>query len=219
MLKSFTNKKILDYCIANGVREHPALAELRQETAKLSNSQMQISPEQGSFLAMIAKLINVKNFLEIGTFTGYSSLWIALACANDAKITTLDLNNRYLDIANKYWQQAKVADKIISVSGRATENLAIMIDDGKTFDMAFIDANKSEYLEYYELCLQLVRPGGLVVIDNVLMYGQVLEETPPKKYVKTLQELNQKLYNDNRVDICMLPLGDGMTLARKKEII
>ena len=218
MQKAVLAPDLYRYCLEFGVREHPALQELRLESSKLSNSQMLISPDQGAFMAQLARLISAKSYLEVGVFTGYSTLWMALAMPSNAKITALDISDEHLSLANAYWQRAGVAEKITAIIAPAADSLLSLQQANEVYDFAFIDANKSEYIDYYEACLRLVRPGGLIVIDNVLMYGQVLEESPRKNYVNTLKKLNDLIYHDERVDICMLAIGDGMTLARKKDI-
>lgn len=217
MSKIELNTELLNYCVEHGVRENEILRQLRKATSELSNRQMLITPDQGALMAMIARIMNAKRYLEIGMFTGYSALWMALSMPKDAYIATLDINDKYLHLAQEYWTNADVADKITPLIGAATSSLEQMIA-AKTelFDIAFVDANKSQYIEYYEMCLQLVRPGGMIIIDNVLMYGQILEESPRKNYVRILQKLNKLLKDDNRVDICLLPIGDGMTLAQKR---
>lgn len=216
MLKTPITAEIYAYCYAKGVRESRELQELRRETSLLANAQMQITPLQGATLAMLAQLVGAKKYLEIGMFTGYSALWVAQALPT-AEIITLDISDVHLPLAQKYWSQAGVAANIEVRIAPAVTTLQQLHDQPQLFDMAFIDANKAEYLDYYELCLQLIRPGGLIVIDNVLMYGQVLEANPDKKYVRVLQQLNDLIANDPRVEICMLPIGDGFTLARKKD--
>lgn len=216
MLKTPISAEIYAYCHAKGVRESRELQELRRETSLLANAQMQIIPLQGATLAMLAQLVGAKKYLEIGMFTGYSALWVAQALPT-AEIITLDISDVHLPLAQKYWSQAGVATNIEVKIAPATTTLQQLQNESQLFDMAFIDANKAEYLDYYELCLQLIRPGGLIVIDNVLMYGQVLETNPDKKYVRVLQQLNDLIANDPRVEICMLPIGDGFTLARKKD--
>ena len=218
MQKGALTPDLHKYCLDYGVREHTLLRELRLESDKLSNSQMLISPDQGAFMAQLARLMSAKSYLEIGVFTGYSTLWMALAMPNDAKITALDINDKHLQSANTYWQRAGVVEKITTIIAPAAESLVALQQTNVAYDIAFIDANKSEYVDYYEACLRLVRPGGLIVIDNVLMYGQVLDSNPRKNYVKVLQELNDLIYHDERVDVCMLAIGDGMTLARKKDV-
>jgi caffeoyl-CoA O-methyltransferase len=217
MPKTTISEELYDYNLKYGVRENATLTKLRLATSLLPNSQMQISPDQGALLALLAQICEVNTFLEIGTFTGYSCLWVAQALAKNAKITTLDLSDQHLALALQHWQEAGVANKIEPLIAPAKESLTTLIAKRCSYDMAFIDANKAEYIDYYELCLELIRPGGLIVIDNVFMYGQVLEAEPDKNYVKTLQKLNELIRNDQRVDICMLAIGDGMTLARKKK--
>lgn len=217
MLKTAITSEIYEYCQKKGVRESAELYELRQETSQLSNAQMQIVPLQGATLAMLAQLLNVQNYLEIGVFTGYSALWVAQALPSAARIIALDINDEHLPLATKYWSKAGMTEKIQVTIAPAIVTLQQLQKEGYVFDMVFIDANKSEYLDYYELCLQLLRPGGLIVIDNVLMYGQVLQPNPDKKYVRVLQQLNDLISSDPRVDTCMLPIGDGFTLARKKD--
>lgn len=219
MVKSQLTDELHQYCLKYGVREHPILARLRHESEKLSNRQMLITPDQGALMAMIAQLMNAQSYLEIGTFTGYSTLWMALAMPKNAQITTLDLSARHLAMAQSYWDEAGVANKVSTIIAPAEQSLQqLCAEKSNYFDIALIDANKSQYIEYYELCLKLVRPGGLIIIDNVLMYAQVLEENPRKNYVKILQTLNQMLKDDSRIDLCLLPVGDGMTLARKRTI-
>ena len=214
MLKDSFTAEQQQYCQAKGVREHPVLAQLRAKTKLLTNHQIQITPEQGAFMALLAQLTNAKNYLEIGTFTGYSTLWMALALPEDATITALDISDQHLNLARSHWHAAGVNAKITTMIAPATASLQQLV--ANYYDFAFIDANKAAYIDYYEYCLKLVRPGGLIIIDNVLMYGQVLEAEPKKKYIKVLQRLNDLIYSDPRVDICMLTIGDGMTLARKK---
>ncbi|AUR51520.1 O-methyltransferase [Aquella oligotrophica] len=217
MPKTVITDELYQYCLDKGVREHPALVSLRQQTqAQLKNSQMLISPEHGAFLAMLIKLMNVNSYLEVGVFTGYSTLWAALSLPETGKIVALDISAEHKVMAESAWDAAKIRDKIEYIISPAKESMQSLIAKGESFDLVFIDANKSQYLEYYELALQLVSSGGLIMIDNVLMYGQVLENTPAKTYIKTLQKLNDLIKEDPRVDICMLPFGDGITLARKK---
>lgn len=219
MVKSQLTDELHQYCIKHGVREHPILARLRHESEKFSNRQMLITPDQGALMAMVAQLMNAQSYLEIGTFTGYSTLWMALAMPENAQITTIDLSARHLSMAKAYWEEAHVANKVSTIIAPAEQSLQqLCAEKSNYFDIALIDANKSQYIEYYELCLKLVRPGGLIIIDNVLMYAQVLEENPRKNYVKILQTLNQMLKDDPRIDLCLLPVGDGMTLARKRTI-
>ena len=217
MSKTVISDELYQYCLDKGVREHPALVSLRQQTKlQLENSQMLISPEQGAFLAMLIKLMNVSTYLEVGVFTGYSTLWAALALPDTGKIVALDISDEHRALAESAWDAAKVRHKIEYILAPAQESMQSLITNHDLFDLVFIDANKSQYLEYYELALQLVPSGGLIIIDNVFMYGQVLEDNAKKAYIKTLQKLNDLIKDDPRVDISMLPFGDGITLARKK---
>lgn len=199
-----------------GIREHPLLQQLRQETLNLRNSQMLLAPEQGALIALLAQIANCVNYLEIGMFTGYSALWLALALPPHATITTLEINDSHLELAQRYWQAAGVKAKITPIIAPALLSLQQLRASQQQFDMVFIDANKSAYLDYYELSLELLKPQGLIIIDNVFMYGQVLDSSPRKKYITILQQLNQLIYNDQRVDICLVPIADGMTIARKR---
>jgi predicted O-methyltransferase YrrM len=217
MPKTVITDELYQYCLDKGVREHPALLSLRKLTqAQLKNSQMLISPEHGAFLAMLLRLMNVSSYLEIGVFTGYSTLWAALALPDAGKIVALDISDEHKVMAESAWNAANVRHKIEYIIAPAKKSMQSLIAKEQYFDLVFIDANKSQYLEYYELALQLVPAGGLVMIDNVFMYGQVLENYPAKTYIETLQKLNNLIMEDSRVDICMLPFGDGITLARKK---
>ena len=195
-----------------GVREHPALARLRERTAPMPNHQMQIGPEQGAFLAMLVRLTGASRILEIGTFTGYSSTAMALALPPDGRITCLDVSREWTDIARETWEEAGVADRVELIIAPATETLATL-DDG-AFDMAFIDADKPGYDAYYEGCLRVVRRGGLIAIDNVLWSGRVADPTNDDDDTVTMRGLNEKVAADDRVDHVLLPLADGVTLAR-----
>ena len=209
---------LYDYLLAVSLREHPVLTELRQATAQLAMGQMQIAPEQGQFMALLIQLMNGQRALEVGVFTGYSALAVALALPPTGQLIACDVSAEYTAIARQYWQKAGVADKIDLRLAPATETLQQLIDAGETatFDFAFIDADKSNYDTYYEQALQLVRVGGVIAIDNVLWYGRVADETVTDNRTKKIRALNQKLHQDDRVDLSLLPLGDGLTLARKR---
>lgn len=210
--------ELYDYLLSVSLREHPVLAELRQVTAQHAMGQMQISPEQGQFMALLVQLANVQRALEVGVFTGYSALAVALALPPTGRLIACDVSEEYTAIAQKYWQQAGVADKIDLRLAPAVETLQILIDAGETntFDFAFIDADKSNYDTYYEQALQLVRSGGLIAIDNVLWYGRVADPTVTDNRTQKIRALNQKLSQDDRIDLSLLPIGDGLTLARKR---
>jgi predicted O-methyltransferase YrrM len=205
------------YLLGVSVREHPVLAELREVTRSHPRAGMQISPEQGQFMALLLKLIGARNTLEIGVFTGYSSLVTALALPADGRVIACDVNEEYTAIGRQHWLKAGVADKIDLRLAPATATLQSLIEEGRSgsFDFAFIDADKTSYDTYYEACLQLLRPGGLIAIDNVLWGGAVAHRAEDED-TAALQALNRKLHKDERIDLSLLPIGDGLTLARKR---
>ena len=195
-----------------GVREHPALAKLREDTARMPNAQMQIAPEQGAFMALLVKLTGARRLLEIGTFTGYSSTVMALALPPDGEMTCLDVSREWTDRARQAWDEAGVAEKVELRIGPAVDSLAELGDDA--YDLAFIDADKTGYDAYYEGCLRVVRSGGLILIDNVLQGGRVVDEAADDDNVRAIRALNGKIAADERVDMTLLPLADGLTMAR-----
>jgi O-methyltransferase len=207
------------YVLAYGTRPNPILDELKDFTLNnLSEQRMLSTVEQVNFMMIIAKLINAKKYLEIGTFVGYSALAMAIAMGHDSSITTLDISQPYIDIATNFWQKAQVDNLITPIIGDASNSLDIMVQDRallSSFDIAFIDGNKSDYLEHYEYCYQLVRHGGLIIIDNTLMSGKVILDNVPN-YVNKIKLFNQFIHQDNRVDMVMLPFADGITMAYKK---
>lgn len=209
--------QLYGYLQSVSLREPEILTQLRQETAQHSMSQMQISPEQGQLMALLVQLMGAKKTLEVGVFTGYSSLVVALALPTDGKVVACDVSEEYTAIARRYWQQAGVADKIDLRIAPALETLDALLAAGQagTFDFAFIDADKSNYDGYYERSLQLVRSGGLVAIDNVLWYGRVADPQVQDNSTKSIRAFNQKLHEDARVSLSLVPIGDGLTLARK----
>ena len=208
-----------EYVMAHGVREPEILARLRAETARLPNAQMQIAPEQGAFMAMLVKLTNAKRCLEIGTFTGYSSLAVMLALPPDARMTCLDVSTEWTDVARRYWAEAGVADRVDLRIAPALDTLDALAAEGATesFDFAFVDAAKSEYPDYYRRLLPLMRPGGLVAYDNVFRHGDVAEPELDSPELRGTRELNDILAADERVDVAMVPIADGMTLARLRD--
>ena len=204
-----------DYLWQKGMKEHPVLEELREETAQLPESVMQICPEQGALMANLVRLMSAKKTLEIGTFTGYSALAVALALPEDGKIVACDISEEWTAIGKKKWEQAGVAEKIELRIGTALGTLEELIQDGQqgSFDFAFIDADKANYLDYYKMCLKLVRKGGVVAIDNVLWSGSVINSEINDVDTVAIRELNEFLAKDERVSLSMVPVGDGLTLA------
>jgi predicted O-methyltransferase YrrM len=209
--------ELMTYMSQVGVREHPALTHCRNETAKLSNGGMQIGPDQGAFMALLTKLIGAKRYLEIGTFTGYSALAVALALPADGQIVACDVSKEFTDRARAFWKEADVAGKIDLRIGPALETLDAMLAANEApFDFAFIDADKSNYDGYYERALKLVRTGGLIALDNMLWSGKVADTKVRDADTTALRALNAKVYADDRVDMVLAPIGDGVMLARKR---
>ena len=209
--------RLYDYYAAHAYREPEILKELRIETAKLGgNAQMQIGPEQGAFMAMLVQLMGAKRILEIGTFTGYSSL--AMALASDAKFIAADVSEEWTNVARRYWKKAGVADRIELRLGPGAETIQQLLKLGAaaSFDMMFIDADKSSYDIYYEGGLKLLRSGGVMLIDNVLWSGSVANPSIKDEDTSALRALNTKIMADDRVDLVMVPICNGVTMARKK---
>jgi caffeoyl-CoA O-methyltransferase len=206
------------YVVENSLREPEVLARLRAETARLAHAGMQIGPEQGQLMALLAKLIGAKKCIEVGVFTGYSSLVVALALPADGSIIACDISEEWTSIGRRYWAEAGVEHKIDLRLGRATHTLDKLIGAGEagTYDYAFIDADKPSYDAYYERILQLVRPGGLILIDNVLWSGAVADTQITDADTSALRQLNAKLHRDDRVDMSLLGIGDGLMLVRKR---
>jgi predicted O-methyltransferase YrrM len=199
-------------------REQDVFRRLREETAKLPNSVMQISPEQGQFMDMLVRMVGAKHALEVGVFTGYSSTTVALALPPDGKLIACDVSEEYTSMARRYWKEAGVEHKIELRLGPAVATLDALLAQSKanSFDFAFIDADKENYDHYYERALKLLRPGGLIVIDNVLWHGKVWDESVQDADTRAIRALNKKLHHDERVDLSLIAVGDGMTLARKR---
>lgn len=209
---------LIDYLQTNSVFEPPLLKALREETAAtLEAAPMQISPEQGQFFRFLLETMCAKNVLEIGTFTGYSAICMALAIPDDGHVTCCDASFDWTRMAIKYWKKMKLDKKITLRLAPAIKTLQSLIENNlqNTYDFAFIDADKPNYPHYYEYCLQLVRPGGVIAIDNVLWNGEVINTKNQNENTIAIRALNKKIAQDNRVTICMLPMGDGLTLAKK----
>jgi len=206
------------YVDRHGAREHPVLAELRDATRGMKHAQMQIGPDQGAFMALLVKLIGARRALEIGVFTGYSSLAVALALPEDGRLVACDVSEEWTAIARRHWEKAGVAKKIELRLAPALETLDALIRGGAsgTFDFAFIDADKSNYAGYYERCLSLLRAGGLVAVDNTLWSGAVTDAADRSKDTEAIRRFNDAVQADGRVDMALLTVGDGLTLARKR---
>jgi predicted O-methyltransferase YrrM len=209
---------VRDYILKVGVDETPVMRQLRAVTRKLPMGGMQIAPEQGQFMAFLVRLLGAKTCLEIGTFTGYSALAVARALPADGRVVCCDVNVEWTDIARRFWGKAGVASKIELRLGPALQTLDRLIETGGAarFDFAFIDADKSNYDGYYERCLKLLRPGGVIGIDNALWSGRVADARITDKDTAAIRKLNKKIHADKRVVHSLLPIGDGLMLAWKK---
>ena len=209
---------LYDYLLSVSLRETDLQRRLREETATLTMARMQISPEQGQFMALIARLVGARRCLEVGVFTGYSSLAVALALPEDGRIVACDVSEEWTSVARRYWAEAGVADRVDLRLAPAIETIDALIAAGGagTYDLAFIDADKPAYLEYYERVLVLLRPGGLVMTDNTLWSGRVADPEVGDADTVALRHYNEYLHRDSRVDLSLVPIGDGLTLARKR---
>ncbi len=207
-----------DYLLAHGVRESAVMRRLREETARHEMGRMQISAEQGALMALLVQATGARRALEIGVFTGYSALVVADAMGADGRLTALDINAEYTEIARRFWAEAGLAEGIELRLGDARESLAVLRREGLdgTYDFAFIDADKSGYDIYYEQCLALVRPGGLILIDNTFYMGRIAEPERWQESGAVVDALNKKIRGDERVTVVMLPIGDGLTICRKR---
>ncbi len=211
------DESLYRYILSNSGQESDVLAQLRQETAQMPQAQMQISPDQGQFMALLVRLMQAKKALEVGVFTGYSSLSVALALPPDGKLIACDVSEEYTAIARRYWALANVSNKIDLHIAPAIDTLdRLLQDQAGTFDFAFIDADKGNYANYYDRAIQLVRSGGLIAIDNVLWSGRVADNSDQDKITNTIRAFNTKVAQDDRVFVTMLPIADGLTLALKK---
>ncbi len=216
--KTFTlSDELYDYLLKVSLREPDLLRRLREETAKDEMARMQISPEQGQFMSLLVRMLGAKRTLEVGVFTGYSSLSVALALPVDGKIIACDISEKWTSIARRYWKEAGVTGKIDLRLAPAIQTLDDLLKDGNAgrFDFAFIDADKENYLQYYERALQLVRTGGLIAIDNVLWSGRVADPKDQEKDTLAIRSFNSHLKNDSRIALSLLPISDGLTLALK----
>jgi predicted O-methyltransferase YrrM len=210
--------RLYDYLLSVSVREPDLLRQLRAETAQMPQARMQIAPDQGAFMALSIQLMGARKALEVGVFTGYSTLCVALALPPEGKLVACDVSHKYTAIAQRYWQQAGVESKIDLRIAPALETLDKLLAAGEagTFDFAFIDADKGNYEGYYERSLQLVRVGGLIAIDNVLWGGRVADPRDREAETLAIRAFNAKLYKDPRISLSVLSISDGLTLALKR---
>lgn len=200
------------------LRDSELLARLRDETRGMPMAGMQVSAEQGQFMQLLVKALGIRRAIEIGVYTGYSSLCVALAMPDDGRIIACDISDEWTSVAQRYWEEAGVSHKIQLRLAPALETLDIMLENeiNNSFDFAFIDADKTSYKDYYERALVLIRPGGLIAIDNTLWNGAVVDESNQTDDTVAIREFNALIHADERVDISLLPIGDGLTLALKR---
>ena len=211
------DESLVKYIQNVGYRKDKIIDDLADETSKLGSvSQMQIAKEQGQFLEIITKLSKAKSCLEVGRFTGMSTLFIARGLSAEGKITTIDNSDEFLSLAKKYWDLDNMTSKIESIIGDGVEIMQSMIDRQHSYDFIFIDADKNNYPNYYELSLSLVPSNGIIIIDNMLWHGDVADEKKNDSQTNTIRDLNTKIQNDSRVDFSLLPLSDGLSFIRKK---
>ena len=217
--KTFTlSESLYQYLTGVSLRESPLMRRLREETARDPMARMQIAPEQGQLMALLVQLMGARRTLEVGVFTGYSSLAVAQALPADGHIVACDISERWTAVARRYWQEAGVADKIDLRLAPALETLDELLGAGEAgrFDFAFIDADKENYPHYFERCLALLRPGGLIAVDNVLWSGRVADESDNEPDTVAIRAFNRQLHTDDRISLSLLPIGDGLTLALKR---
>lgn len=212
------SSELYEYSLRVGLREPAIIRELREETARLENGEWSIAPEQGPVLALFVELIGAKRILEVGTFTGASTLWMANAMPEGGKIIAMDVSEEYTGVARRYWAKAGVANRIELKLQPALQTLDALLAEGKaeTFDLAFIDADKGNVGQYYDYCLSLVRTGGLILIDNTLWDGKPADATVTDESTIGIRKLNARLYADERVSLCFLTMSDGLTVCRKR---
>ena len=212
------SEELYQYLLRVSLRDRDVLRRLREETATHERATMQIGPDQGQFMGLLLELIGAKNVLEVGTFTGYSALAMALALPQDGRLIASDINEEWTSIGRRYWEEAGVSHKIDLRLGPAGGTLEALLEEGRggTFDFAFIDADKTGYDVYYERVLELLRPGGLVAVDNTLWEGKVADPTETDPDTEAIRAFNLKVRSDERVTLSLVPIGDGLTLARKR---
>lgn len=206
------------YLLDSSLREPDVLRRLRETTAKMPEARMQISPEQGQLMALLVEMLGARQTIEIGTFTGYSALVVARALPDDGRVVACDVQSDFVDVGRPFWEEAGVASKIDVRIGDAVQTLRSLREEGGDgqFDFAFIDADKGNYSTYYEQCLALVRKGGLIAVDNVLWGGSVADPSDTKPTTEAIRALNRRMHADEQVSVSMIPIGDGLYLARKR---
>jgi predicted O-methyltransferase YrrM len=216
-MKTNVTEELYQYALKIARDEHPILKELRLETSTMPGAHMEITPDQGQFMTLLAQIINARKYLEIGVFTGYSSLTVALGMGTNGHTYALDNNPKVLEIAKKYWQKANLTDNITMMCDDALISLASLVQSGhnNSFDMAFMDAKKSDYIQYLEYCYNLIRTGGIILIDNVFMNGDVIKQ-PLSNIGQDINKFNKFIKDDQRFDICVTTIADGLTIARKR---
>ncbi|MDD5203985.1 MAG: class I SAM-dependent methyltransferase [Desulfobacterales bacterium] len=212
------SEDLYGYMKSVSVREPDLLRRLREETAKDPMHMMQISPEQGQFMALLIKVMGVRRSLEVGVYTGYSSICVGMALPEDGNLVACDISLEWTSVARRYWKEAGLLQKIDLRLAPALHTLEELVTQGEsgTFDFAFIDADKENYDGYYEGCLKLLRTGGVIAIDNVFWGGRVAERNIRDEATKAIRAINERIYMDERVDVSMIPIGDGLTLVRKR---
>lgn len=213
----FLPDRLYDYLLSVSLREPEVLRQLREETAHDPRAHMQIAPEQGQFMAFLVRLMGARRAIEVGVYTGYSSLWVALALPPDGRLVACDVNEQWTAVARRYWAEAGVADKVELHLAPALTTLDRLLAEGQAgaFDFVFIDADKGTYVDYYERALQLLRPGGVAAFDNVLWAGDIADPAVQDADTVAIRALNEKLHGDARIALSLVPIGDGLTLAMK----
>lgn len=214
----FLDERLYEYLLSVSLRDDPVASGLREETARLPQSNMQIAPEQAQFLALVVHMIGARRTLDVGVFTGYSALAVARALPADGRVTALDVSEEWTSVGRRYWQEAGVADRIDLRLAPALDTLDDLIAGGAAgdYDFAFIDADKVNYLEYYERCLTLMRPGGVIAVDNVLWNGSVADPGNDEPDTQAIRAFNEALKDDERIYLSLVPIADGLTLAVKR---
>jgi len=212
------DERTYNYLLETSIREPEIARRLREETQQRENAQMQIGPDQGQFMQLLVQLLRAKKTIEVGVFTGYSALWVAMGLPRDGRVIACDISEEYTSVARRYWKEAGVDKKIELKIGPALETLDELIRRGQaeTFDFAFIDADKTNYENYYERALRLLRAGGLIAIDNTIWSGKVADPAQQDDDTVAIRRLNEKLFRDERITLSMLTVGDGLTLALKR---